>query len=352
MPRFHPAILLVLLVAALMAGEGRDLTFLLVSDVHVGMAYKDCEPPLTAADFEQHITRTLDAIAAIPGRPWPATGPFAGLPAATVAKPKGLIVAGDLTESGTAAQWKDFDRLFPLAGRDPDRFPAFACVGNHDGGSTAGKVRNGMRIRNRALVALEPSLVLSDDGLHTAWIWQGVTFINVNLYPGTGPKEGGKPGSMWDPEDSLGFLRSRLTALPAPDAPVVIVMHFALDAAGWWDQGRRQTFYETIRDRNVVAILHGHTHRISRWEFPDAKDRTAFGGDGPIFDCFSAGAFKVEARKGVPFPGARNPCECYVFRLTDDRLMAAHWTGRDGGWNTGRDAAQLMTVKPLRPTVR
>ncbi len=345
--------LFVVLAAVLPAAEPvRDLTFYLVSDVHVGMNYKDCAPPFTAADYEKHVVSTLDVIATIPGRPWPTSGPLAeamrGL--GPVPPPQALIVAGDVTEGGTPAQWKDFDRLFPWQGEKPKRFPVIACAGNHDGGTKSGAVRNGLRARHQAMLKAGMVSTLSEDGLHCAWAWQGVHFINVNLYPGDTPKADVKPGAMWDPEKSLTFLRGYLTTVAPPPTPVVIIQHFDLGSAAWWDLERRKAFYEVIKDANVVAILHGHTHIISHLTFPDDRDYKEFGNGGPRFDCFSAGAFKREdVKRGEPFPGPRHPCECYVFRLTQTHFTAAHVVGGTETWNPGRAKDSLTVVKPLAP---
>jgi len=334
------------------SGSTRDITFFLVSDVHVGMVYKDCVPVFSAADYEKLIATTLDVMAGIPGKPWPNSGPVAeameGL--GPVPTPRGVIVAGDVTEGGTPAQWTDFDRLFPWKGDPPKRFPVFACAGNHDGGSKSGGVRKGLRARNQEMLKAGMLTTLSEDGLHSAWVWQDVHFINVNLYPGDEPKADSKPGSMWDPENSLSFLKKYLAKnAPAP-TPVVIVQHFDLTGAAWWDQDRRKAFYEAIKDYNVVAILHGHTHAITHLLFPDDRDLKVFGAGGPRFDCFSAGAFKREGVKsGVPFPGPRTPCEVYVFRMTNTRFVAAHFTGESDGWNAGRTVASLYVAKPLQP---
>ena len=90
------------------------------------------------------------------------------------------------------------------------------------------------------------------------------------------------------------------------------------------------------------------THVITRLQFPEDKDYADFGGTGPRFDCFSAGAFKPDAKEGQPFPGPRYPCECYVFRIVDDVLVAAHYTAEPGGWNTSKHAPQLTFVKKIK----
>ena len=331
-------------------GAARDLTFFLVSDVHAGMQYKDSKPPITAAEYEQHINDTLDVIATIPGKPWP-QGPVAeamqGL--GPVGRPSGLIVAGDLTQSRAAVQWQAFDRLFPWQGLAPQRFPVFAVAGNHDAGSKTAPVRDALRARNQAMLKAGLVNTLSTDGLHSAWVWQGVHFVNVNLYAGDAPQPDNKPGSMRDPEGSLTFLRTSLAKhAPAP-TPVVIIQHFGLEKSTWWLQDERRAFYEAITNYNVVAILHGHTHAITHLQFPGADDLKVFGQGGPRFDCFSAGAFKQETKKGEPWPGWRHPCECYVFHLTDHQFLAAHYTGGTNGWNSGSGAAGLTVVKALLP---
>jgi cytolysin (calcineurin-like family phosphatase) len=348
---FLASVALCLLAQCLPAlGAARDLTFFLVSDVHAGMQYKDSKPPITAAEYEQHITDTLDVIATIPGKPWPkGTVDEAGKDLGPVGRPSGLIVAGDLTQSRSAEQWKAFDRLFPWQGLAPKRFPVFAGAGNHDAGSKTAPVRDALRARNQAMLKAGLLSTLSPDGLHSAWVWQGVHFVNVNLYAGDAPQPDNKPGSMRDPEGSLTFLRTYLAKnAPAP-TPVVIIQHFGLEKSTWWGQDERRAFYEAITNYNVVAILHGHTHAITHLQFPGDDDLKLFGKGGPRFDCFSAGAFKQETKKGEPWPGWRHPCECYVFHLTDHQFLAAHYTGGTDGWNTGPGAAGLTVVKELLP---
>jgi hypothetical protein len=348
--RFTPslALSLFLLGVATCAHAARDLTFYLVSDVHVGMDYRKTTPPFGSDAFNSHVAQTLEVLGKVPGTEWPASGPVAEAMKGKgpVPRPAGMIVAGDLTEVGNAKQWQDFDRLLPWQGSTPGKYPTYALAGNHDGGS-AGPVRLGLRERNRGMLAAGLVTTLSDDALHSAWTWQGVHFINVNLYPGDGVKAGAKETSMWNPESSLSFLKARLAKIGATE-PVVIAMHLDFSARStWWDQPKRKAFYEAIKGHNIIALLHGHTHDITRLQFPEDKDYADFGGTGPRFDCFSAGAFKPDAKEGQPFPGPRYPCECYVFRIVDDVLVAAHYTAEPGGWNTSKHAPQLTFVKSI-----
>ena len=255
------ALSLLLLGVATCAHAARDLTFYLVSDVHVGMDYRKTTPPFGSEAFNSHVAQTLEVLGKVPGTEWPPSGPVAEAMKGKgpVPRPAGMIVAGDLTEVGNAKQWQDFDRLLPWQGSTPGKYPTYALAGNHDGGS-AGPVRQGLRERNRGMLAAGLVATLSDDALHSAWTWQGVHFINVNLYPGDGVKAGAKETSMWNPESSLSFLKSRLAKIGATE-PVVIAMHLDFSARStWWDQPKRKAFYEAIKGHNIIALLHGHTH--------------------------------------------------------------------------------------------
>ncbi|MCX7009915.1 MAG: metallophosphoesterase [Kiritimatiellaeota bacterium] len=345
---FHSIVAIGLLTFCLpLLGASRDLTFFLVSDTHVGMQYKDTKPPLTMAEYDQHINDALNIIATIPGKVWPKSVSAVAKDLGPVCSPSGLIIAGDLTDGGKPAQWTDFDKLFPWQGLAPKRFPVFAGVGNHDGGTQAGSVRNKLRERNRAMLKAGMLAALSDDGLHTAWVWQGVHFINLNLYGGDEIKADSKPGAMWDPEKSLTFLKNYLAkSAPAP-TPVVIIQHFGFEETTWWTVGMRKALYEAIKNYNIVALLHGHTHGLTHLQFPNDAEYKTYGAGGPRFDCVSAGAFKHEQKKDQPVTGWRHPCECYVFHLSDKQFVAAHYTGGKTGWNTGKGSAELTVVKEL-----
>jgi hypothetical protein len=74
-----PALLLpfLLLGVATCITTARDLTFYLVSDVHVGMDYRKTAPPFGADAFNAHVAQTLEVLGKVPGTPWPSTGPVA-----------------------------------------------------------------------------------------------------------------------------------------------------------------------------------------------------------------------------------------------------------------------------------
>lgn len=68
--RFTPsfALSLLLLGIAACAQAARDLTFYLVSDVHVGMDYRKTTPPFGADAFNAHVAQTLEVLGKVPAR--------------------------------------------------------------------------------------------------------------------------------------------------------------------------------------------------------------------------------------------------------------------------------------------
>ena len=71
------ALSLLLLGVATCAQAARDLTFYLISDVHVGMDYRKTVPPFGADAFNAHVAQTLEVLGKVPGTEWPPSGPVA-----------------------------------------------------------------------------------------------------------------------------------------------------------------------------------------------------------------------------------------------------------------------------------
>jgi hypothetical protein len=82
-----------------------------------------------------------------------------------------------------------------------------------------------------------------------------------------------------------------------------------------------------------------NNHDITHLPFPCDADYKVYGNGGPRFDCFSAGAMKHEIKKDQP-PHWRHPCECYVFHISDDQIVAAHHIG--DGWSIGKSSGGLI----------
>jgi hypothetical protein len=155
------------------------------------------------------------------------------------------------------------------------------------------------------------------------------------------------PGSWHDPQGALMFLKEYLQkAVGTSGAPVILCQHLGFDEGfsidwRWWSSGDRRRLYDAIREYNVVAILHGHTHAPAHYRWPDPKTGAAeverlFGKEPPrdlrSFDVFCAGASQRE----------RGPGEFYVFRAVGDRLVAAHRGA--AGWSADPALHAVKTI--------
>jgi len=251
------------------ADRDRSVTFLVVADTHYGLDQW--------ADNEALNKAAIDRMNAIPGTSYP---PDAG--GGYVDLPRGVLVAGDLTDTGEKSNWygywffghrDGFINDYALDGQGRIDYQVYEGYGNHDIHSPAtGEVLSGIKERNTQRRDLTG---LSVNGLHYSWDWNQVHFVNLNIYPGG-------PG---DAEDSLTFLIQDLAShVGTSQRPVVIYHHYGLDPSGqsWWTQAERQAYYAVIEDYNVLGIFNGHNHNTSHriWKGIDtynvgrAKDQT------------------------------------------------------------------------------
>jgi len=225
---------------------GTDFTFFVAADTHYGQSMWD--------NNEAGNKANIDRMNALPGTPYPEEV------GGTVAVPVGLLVAGDLTDTGELLNWYGYWLLhrhdgfrndFGIGGEGRIQFPVFEAYGNHDisGGRTV--VINGIKERNRR----RDGLRLSPDALHSSWDWGGVHFVNLNLYPGG-------PGTA---NDSLAFLEGDLAQQVGNSGrPVILFHHYSFDPFSteerWWTETERDAYYAAIKDYNVIAIFNGHNH--------------------------------------------------------------------------------------------
>jgi hypothetical protein len=322
----------------------RDVTFFLISDPHVGSENVKASPPVTREQTEKGVRSNLSALVQTIGEPYPAAGQLKDLKLGTVEKPRGVLIAGDLTDN---LDWERFTSVFPASGvgEAGKKIPVFLCLGNHDG-DAKGATRKGMVEWNRAYMKDKKFAALSDNGLHYALNWEGVHILCLNLCPAdTVDKETifrfGAPGDgSWnDPDQALSFMKDYLREhVGKSGEPVILIQHYGFDGFSmndwnWWTPKQRRTLYNTIKPYNVVAFLHGHDHAPNRYRWPDAtlhpdEVKRLFGeavpSDLKIYDVFSTG------RVG------------WVFRILNDKLIVAH--RKENGWNTA-----LNCVLPLSP---
>jgi cytolysin (calcineurin-like family phosphatase) len=248
-------------VLACLSTQGHDLTFFLAGDTHYGLSAK------TAA----YNRAVVDAMNSLPGTPYP-PGTIPG----TVKNPRGVAVLGDLVEEGEGEmgleQWEEFTRDFGVCGEGWIDFPVYEGFGNHDGGAEQ-PVRQGIKLRNTQRAGLAH---ISKNGFHYSWNWEGIHFIQLNLFPGIEADRIINPwgnyfeGSWKEPLHSVDFLRADLEKYAkAKNQPIIILMHYGFDpyGLGWWSERERDVFYKTIKDYNILAIFWGHTHMVQSIEW-------------------------------------------------------------------------------------
>lgn len=321
----------------------RDLTFLVMSDPHIGVQAKD-KPTRSTEQIVEDGRRQVERIAGVVGQPYPTEGPLRGLALGNVARPRGLLIAGDLTDN---LRWDAFEAIFPPGGMKTavGAVPVLLCVGNHDG-PPQGAVRRGVIAQNRAHQQAGRLSAISEDGWHYAAKWDGVHILCLNLCPAdtTDPEmpfKYGKPGpGSWnDPKLALTFLKNYLRDhVGKSGEPVLLMHHYGFDGFStndwyWWTPKQRRAYYDAIQGYNIAAILHGHNHHADHYLWPNPKADTDeikrhFGDNPPdhpkSYDVFSCGDL------------------CWVFHITGDRLIAAHWGPAGKSWDSG-----LLVVKLL-----
>jgi hypothetical protein len=264
-----------------------DITFLVVADQHYGVSSNSDEANRT----------NVDAMNAIIGTEYPAS-----IGGGTVSAPRGVLVCGDFTDNNDQWQMDLFTADYGTNGEGRLAWPTYEGLGNHDGHGGRMVTRDGIAYRNLRRAV---PVTVSSNGYHYSWDWDGVHFINLNLYPGIG--DGGD--SVGNPDDSMTFLQQDLPAnVGNSEQPVVIMHHYGYDTfgLGWWTTNEQEIFYETIADYNVVAIFGGHNHStfMNKWRG---------------FDTYNA-------PRGQPLPAG-----FYVVHIDGDEMtVAARYT--NGTW--------------------
>ncbi|MBW2522893.1 MAG: metallophosphoesterase [Deltaproteobacteria bacterium] len=255
--------------------QATDATFFVAADTHLGAA------GMAAANRRQ-----VEAMNALPGTRWPARS------AGRVAVPRGVIVLGDLTESGSFDQWRQFVALYGHTGTEGLlRFPVWLCTGNHDRSMLAAHgVLDQVRLRHGAL---RYGFALDD-----------VRFLCLDQYPG-------ERGRRW---------LARQLERVGPEAPVVLFFHYPLSgmlAGGWRPEDKEQLALTIVRF-NVLAIFHGHFHKSERYRWQR-------------HDVYNPGSPKHRWHSFL------------AVRITDQHMIVASWDWDRRSW-------AWFHYQPLRPT--
>jgi len=259
-------------------GGKRDLTFFVAADTHFG--YEGIE----ALNRKQ-----IDAMNSLPGTPLPnALGGVVG-------QPRGVLVAGDLTNYGRESQWKQFVEHYGLTGKDGLlKYPVQECSGNHDVYADNDKpVLAGIKKRHGSLVR--------------GWVWQGVCFISIDCGPAA---------------DAYAWLTGQLKKL-GTTYPIVLMLHYSIVGpySDAWSEQQKADLAKVIKGHNIVAIFHGHYHLSEHYKWEG-------------FDVYNVGS-------------PRHACHTFAtVRITNDELtVASRWWGAEPGrwyWSDRK----TITTKP------
>ncbi len=245
------------------------LTFFGWSDQHV-----------TAEGDGRHLVPALDAMNALPGRPYPPT--IGG----TVEKPAFVFNLGDISEWPSRAALDTYEQL--ITGRL--KFPSYEIAGNHDLGglSPSDTILNWLRPRHGDL-----RYTFEKGGVHFIALFSEYDErLNDPAQPIT--------------KEALDYLRQTLAKVPK-GKPVVVATHLCFEAITNRDQ-----FVDAFGDANVILVLGGHYHKAT-----------------------------VNRYRGIPFvqlpsPAPKSTNEFTVIRVAADRLIALPFNYRDNKWVTDK----------------
>ena len=247
-----------------------DVTFLVTADTHFGCktALATTQKAEDSIPVEQVHAYMIDQMNAIAGQAYPAEV------GGKVAKPVGLLVAGDLTDAGLPGQWANFEKLYGLTGNDGRLgMPVYETLGNHDlyfGGAVRQKIAG------------------RHSGDRYSWDWGDLHVACLGA-----PEDGAIPWLIKD------------LAAVGKDRPVVIYFHYSVIgpySEDYWfgKDDNRGKFAKAMEGFNVIAIFHGHFHGSGCYKWQG-------------YDVYDVGA-------------AKNGWKDFaVVHVTDDRLTVAAW---------------------------
>jgi len=301
----HVLTSVILIAAAAWPASAAGVTFLVTSDSHYDAFENE--------DRNERDRVTIDEMNRITNVRWPES-----LGGAPIARPRGVALLGDVIDDGdrmkegknqSRRQFDFFVADFGLDGTEGRlKYPVFEGWGNHDG-PPVGREQFGFsfqsELKRRNAIRLQQGLItnLSENGLHYCWDWDGVHFVQLNLYPGNKPHPKIRYSAAYhDPQHSLDFLEADLASHVASSGrPVVIMHHYDLQGTDWWHDEQRRDYYDAIKEYNVVAVFHGHTGTgVYRWK-PEGEPRA--------LDVINTG----QTENGF-----------FVAQITDDRLRLAY----------------------------
>jgi len=200
--------------------DSPPVTFFVASDSHFGA--------LGMSELNRSLVEQMNAL---PGTEYP---PELG---GRVDTPRGVLFTGDTTDNGHLDEFAEFEQIYGLTGSDGLlRYPVFEAIGNHDLNSES-------PIKERAKQR--------HGGIDYAWNWDDLRILCLDMYPDAKTRE---------------WLSRELHRL-GPDRPVIVYFHYSLEGpySDFWEQEDKDAFARAIEGHNVLAIFHGHEHRVGHY---------------------------------------------------------------------------------------
>jgi hypothetical protein len=251
------------------------LTFFATSDVHYGQN-----------DDVKSVNRSrmpgyLNALA---GKSYPSTA--GGGP---VGVPRGVLMPGDLIETSSTYLWGVYAAAYGLKQEGTVKLPVYDALGNHEFyGSVFSTIAANFKKRNidRKNIPAYGILDLDTANHHYSWEWDGVFFVNLNVWGGVQRAfVSGHPNAF----NSIAFLKKTLEKrVGRSGRPVLVMQHFPFnDEQGeWWPVSDRTALITVLKQYNCIGILHGHTHSRKFYKHQGIDiydDGTVMNGDHLVF---------------------------------------------------------------------
>ena len=151
--------------------------------------------------------------------------------------PRGVLFTGDTTDNGTLEEFAEFEKVYGLTGKDGLlRYPVFEAIGNHDVNSES-PIKERVKRRH--------------GGVDYSWDWDDLRLVCLDMYPDAATRE---------------WLARELSKL-GRERPLIFFFHYSLQGyySSFWTQEDKDAFARSIEGRNVLAIFHGHEHRVGHY---------------------------------------------------------------------------------------
>lgn len=278
-----------------------DVTFFVTSDTHFGFgvdkdAPEDRDPVKDPQGLEvshKEVIRQMNSFERDREFPRALGG--------KIGTPRGLLIAGDLTEKGREAEWKAFRAYYGKNGRDGLlRLPVYEAVGNHDFWEIRQKVK-----QERGALAY-------------SWDWDDLHVVCLGEAPD---------------DEILAWLETDLRALE-PDVPLILFQHFPFTGPysnTWFTrEGFDEKFAMVLKNRRVLGIFHGHFHASGSYRWHD-------------YDVYNVGSAAKHGNHGFA-----------VVRITNDVMKVAEWDWQAKAWSwwhqkplAGKAPKESFSVAPL-----